>query len=146
MKIYKGQCSCGQLQFQFEDEPFHSAFCYCRSCQIHTGSDKWFGLWVPTGKFKFITGKASCFTRKGDSGKDLNSLFCPDCGTTLCAEVTLGNFYSVSASSLTEPHNLTPQMLIYTESAPNWAVFPDNVPKYDTLPKNVADIIAKGMA
>ena len=35
------------LSVFFEDEPVNSAFCYCKECQIHTGSDNCFGLWIP---------------------------------------------------------------------------------------------------
>ncbi len=139
MKGYKGRCSCGNIEYLFEEEPINSAFCYCRECQIHTGSDKWFGLWVPVDKFNFTKGTPSNFTRLGDSGKNMNHQFCGDCGTTLCVEVTVGNFYSVAASTLNNSDEFSPKMAIYAKSAPKWAVFPDGVSKYDILPPEMGD-------
>jgi hypothetical protein len=52
----------------------------------------------------------------------------------LCAEITAGDFYSVAASTLAGNKNLSPKMAIYTASAPNWAVFPEGVPKFAALP------------
>ena len=134
MGEYKGACSCGNIEYRFEDEPINSAFCYCTECQKITGSDKWFGLWVPAAKFSFTNGKPARFSRLGESGEAVIHHFCPDCGTTLCAEVTVADIYSVAASTLTDNNRFSPNMAIYARSAPAWAVFPDGVPKYDTLP------------
>ena len=134
MKKYKGKCGCGNVEYDFEGEPINSAFCYCHECQIHTGSDKWFGLWVPTENFKFTKGIPSTFTRIGDSGKEVNHKFCSDCGVTLSIEVTVGNFYSVAASTLNDHASFSPAMAIYTASAPKWAVFPEGVPTFEILP------------
>ena len=136
--MHEGKCACGNIEYSFEDEPINSAFCYCKECQITTGADKWFGLWVPTDKLKFTKGSPSKFTRIGDSGNEVHQNFCADCGTTLCAEITVANFYSVSASTLKNNNNLKPNMLIYTASAPKWAVFPRDVPKFEILPPKMS--------
>jgi len=139
LKKYSGNCGCGKIEYQFDEEPINSVFCYCKECQTTTGSDKWFGLWVPVDKFSFTKGNPKKFTRIGDSGKEVNLMFCSDCGTTLCAEVTVGKFYSVGASTLNEVNAFSPKMAIYTSSAPKWAVFPDGIPKYDILPPRMGE-------
>ena len=134
MQTFNGQCACTNIQYSFDDLPINSAFCYCRECQSNSGSDKRFGLWVPVDKFRFTKGTPATFTRIGDSGRDVHQKFCSDCGTTLCAEITAGNFISVSASTVTGNSQFAPAMAIYTASAPDWAVFPEGVPRYDVLP------------
>ncbi len=134
METHCGSCACGAIEYSFSGAPINSAFCYCKECQVHTGSDKWFGLWVPKDKLTFTKGTPASFTRQGDSGKPLHHLFCSSCATTLCAEVTVGNFYSVAAATLDDNQDFRPNMLIYTASAPAWAVFPEGVPKFDVLP------------
>ena len=137
MKKYDGKCSCGKLEYSFEDEPINTAFCYCSECQTHTGSDKYFGLWVPFNKLRFTKGTPSTFTRIGDSGEDLNHKFCSDCGTTVCVEATVANIYSVAASTVTTANDFSPKMSIYAASAPEWAVFPEGIPKFDVLPPEI---------
>ena len=137
MKKYKGKCACGNIEYNFEGEPFNSAFCYCSECQTHSGSDKWFGLWVTLEKLNFTKGIPANFTRLGDSGKDMHHKFCNCCSTTLCIEVTVGNFYSVAASTIITPNDFFPKMAIYTASASNWAVFPEGVPKFEVLPPDM---------
>lgn len=134
MNKYEGNCSCGAIHYAFEGEPFNSAFCYCHDCQRRSGSDKWFGLWVAKNKFSFTKGSPSTFTRLGDSGKAMHHQFCGACGTNLCVEVTVGDFYSVAATTLIGDHALSPKIAIYAASAPAWAVFPEGVPKFDILP------------
>jgi hypothetical protein len=132
-----GQCACGKVEFCFEGDPINSAFCYCTECQKHTGSDKWFGLWIPLDNLSFTKGSPSTYTRLGDSEKAMNHKFCSHCGTTLCVEVTVGNFYSVAVSTLKEANQFSPNICIYTASAPSWAVFPEGVPKFDVLPPEI---------
>ena len=136
MEKHIGNCICGDIEFSFDGEPINAIFCYCRECQALTGSDKWFGLWVPIDRFKFTKGTPSSYTRTGDSGKKVIYRFCSTCSSVLCAEVTAGNFYSVSATSL-KNNNFAPKMSIYASSASSWAIFPTNVPTFDTLPPGV---------
>lgn len=134
MTVRNGSCGCGKLKYSVEDEPINTIFCYCKECQTHTGSDKWFGAWFPKDKFNVTAGSPSIYTRKGDSGKDMNHLFCTHCGVMVAAEVTAGNFYSVGVSTLHQVSGLVPSMAIYTASAPSWAIYPEGVPKFDVLP------------
>ena len=87
MNSKKGSCGCGNLRYCVEGEPINSVFCYCKECQVLTGSDKWFGAWFAKDSFKVTAGTPSIYTRAGDSGKDMNYLFCPQCGGTIAAEV-----------------------------------------------------------
>ncbi|WP_082079027.1 GFA family protein [Pseudoalteromonas rubra] len=133
MEKHIGSCRCGDIEFCFDNDPINAIFCYCKDCQALTGSDKWFGLWVRPENFAFTKGTPSSFTRLGDSGKEVRYQFCGTCSTALCAEVAAGNFYSVSATSLKD-NKFTPKMSIYASSAPVWAIFPNDVPKYEVLP------------
>lgn len=137
MSAKNGGCGCGDLKYSIEGEPINSVFCYCKECQVLTGSDKWFGLWVPKDNFEIVSGNPVVYTRRGDSGKDMNQLFCEKCGVTICAEVTVGNFYSVAVSTLNDSNDFVPAMAIYTASAPTWAVLPEGVPKFEILPPNL---------
>ncbi len=131
---FSGRCSCGDIELSFTGEPINAVFCYCTDCQRDTGSDKWFGLWVATDNLAFTKGGPQTFSRLGSSGKPVHKKFCGSCGTTLCSEFTAGGFYSVAASVLDQKNDFSPRMAIYTASAADWAVYPKDVPKYDTFP------------
>ena len=129
-----GKCACGKIQYEFEGAPINTAFCYCHECQLHTGSDKYFGVWVANDNFRLKNGKPGIFTRIGDSGKSVNHHFCKDCGTNLYIEVTVANIISIAASTIINSDELKPNIAIYTTSAPPWAVFPEGVPRFEKLP------------
>lgn len=133
MKKHIGGCRCGEIEYYFDKDPINSIFCYCKECQTLTGSDKWFGLWVAKENFKITKGTPLTYTRSGDSGNEVHYQFCGTCSTVVCAEVTAGNFYSVSATTL-RSNDFMPKMSIYTSSAPSWAIFPEYVPGFDILP------------
>ena len=134
-RIYTGRCGCGDIEITFTGEPINAVFCYCTDCQRDTGSDKWFGLWVPADKLEFSKGEPETFTRVGSTGKPVHKKFCGACGTTLCSDFTAGGFYSVAASILDQKNEFSPRMAIFTASAADWAVYPENVPRYDTFPE-----------
>ena len=121
-KIFTGKCSCGEVKLAFTGDPTNAVFCYCTDCQSDTGSDKWFGLWVPTDNLEFTQGEAQTFTRSGSSGMPVRKNFCGTCGTTLCSNFTAGGFYSVAASILNQKNDFTPKMAIYVASTVDWAV------------------------
>lgn len=129
-----GKCTCGELEFECEGDPINSVFCYCPSCQRLTNSDKWFGLWYPKNNMRLLKGEPLVFIRKGNSGKNMEHMFCGDCGTTIAAFCEAGDFYSVAASCLKNGREFLPKMLIYTSQAVSWAQFPSDIPKFDILP------------
>ena len=139
MRTRNGSCGCGQLRYSVQGDPINTVFCYCTECQAHTGSDKSFGAWFPTSTFSITQGTPTTYTRKGNSGENMNHLFCAKCGVTIAAEVTVADFYSVAVSSLEEHNDFSPAMLIYTASAPEWAVFPAGVAKYEVLPPGMGE-------
>jgi hypothetical protein len=139
MQTSTGKCDCGEVEFAFTGEPINSSFCYCHSCQLHTNSDKWFGVWVPKENFKFTKGEPSTFTRIGDSGNTVEYTFCGNCGVTLAGFPELAGFYSVAAMTIENGSKLSPGMLMYTAHAPEWATFPGGIPKFDLLPPGLGD-------
>lgn len=130
----KGSCRCGSVQYRFVGKPDNIILCYCKECQLQTGSDKWFGAWIKKDNFKFIKGQPTINSRIGESGSLVNNMFCGQCGTPICVEVTVGNFYSVSINTMEKPESFSPQMAIYTRSAPKWVSIPNDIAVFDILP------------
>ena len=131
----KGSCQCGEVQFEFTGEPINQVFCYCTDCQKRTGSDQWFGIWVPSGNFKF-TGetKPAAYTTQDDAGGDIHCHTCPNCGVSLSVEFTRAGFHTVAAASIDGNGEFKPKLAIFTSSAPKWAIIPTDIPVFDRLP------------
>ena len=130
-----GSCQCGQVRFEFTGEPINQVFCYCTDCQTRTGSDKWFGIWVPSDNFRF-TGETepAAWTTKDDAGADIHCHTCPVCGVSLSVEFTSAGFHTVAASNIEGNGEFSPRMAIFASSAAKWAILPSDIPVFDRFP------------
>jgi hypothetical protein len=82
-------------------------------------------LTVPIPQLKKLTGKSKPFSRKGDSGKDLNYDLCDTCGTIMwCTIGAWPGVYNIKAGTLDDPEYLEkngkPLQEIYTRNRPSW--------------------------
>merc|ERR1711890_107204 len=60
----KGGCACGKVRVEWDSEPSAKALCHCADCKKTSGSPK---SWV----------------KRADSGADVTTSFCGDCGTNM---------------------------------------------------------------
>ncbi|MDG2642483.1 GFA family protein [Vibrio parahaemolyticus] len=135
--IKTGGCQCGNVRYETTGEPMNQLFCYCTECQKQTGSDKWFGVWFAYDNFKFTGIEPKTFTRKGSSGADVINHFCSECGTTICADITIGKFITVNGPSFDEDSHLAPKMAIFAASAPKWSELPSKIPVFKLFPSDM---------
>ncbi len=135
----KGNCQCGQVRFEFTGEPINQVFCYCTDCQTRTGSDKWFGIWVPSSNFRFVGETVpTAYTTQDDAGGDIHCHSCPHCGVSLSVEFTSAGFHTVAASNIEGNGEFKPKLAIFTSSAPKWAILPTDIPLFDKLPPEIS--------
>ncbi|MCP8939414.1 GFA family protein [Alsobacter sp. SYSU M60028] len=113
-------CSCGQLTAACEGEPVRVSICHCFACQRRTGSV--FGVqsrWAT--KQVTITGEASEFVRRGDSGLDLRFRFCPRCGTTLWWTLERDpGLVVVAVGTFADPDFPPPTVAVYEDHGQAW--------------------------
>ncbi|KAI1777375.1 Mss4-like protein [Hypoxylon cercidicola] len=79
----EGGCFCGNVRISYEGEPVAKALCHCLDCRKITGSTYSTNLIVPSAGFKILSGTPKTLTKVADSGKEITSHFCGDCGSTL---------------------------------------------------------------
>jgi hypothetical protein len=101
-KMPKGSCFCGNVKIEYTGEPAvkvrntHApnthifawltnlkCLCHCADCRKIGGGNYSNNHIVPDPNFKLISGKPKPISKIADSGKEITSYFCPDCGTTL---------------------------------------------------------------
>src|SRR5262249_25138195 len=73
---------CGSLRYEAEGEPSAIGKCYCTDCQKESGTGHMTFVSFPGDAIK-VSGEASRYVKKGDSGNEVVRLFCPSCGTTI---------------------------------------------------------------
>ncbi|KAH9993893.1 Mss4-like protein [Xylariaceae sp. FL0662B] len=82
----EGGCLCGQVRFSYEGEPLAKALCHCLDCRKISGSTYSTNVIVPGDGFKILSGTPKTYTKTADSGSEITSHFCGDCGSTLFRE------------------------------------------------------------
>ena len=121
-------CSCGQLRLTCEGEPVRVSICHCLECQKRTG-----GVFATQARFPrervTIEGRATPWTRRGDSGESATFQFCPVCGSTVYWELTgaLG-FVVVAVGMFADPSFPPPRVSVYEERQHPWALAAGQLP------------------
>ena len=62
------------------------ALCHCLDCKKMSGSAYSTNVVAPGEGFKVTSGKPKTWTKKADSGVDVTTSFCGDCGTNMWRE------------------------------------------------------------
>lgn len=130
-----GGCACGEIRYEFDQEPLNNVFCYCTDCQKATGTDKAFSLILKIDSLKITKGKTKSYITIADSGNQLERHFCPNCGSTLFGMSKALGVMGLAVSNLDNPNAYEPKIAIYTKSAPKWAAIPKDLEQYPASPQ-----------
>jgi hypothetical protein len=77
-----------------------------------------------------ITGATKQFTRFGESGNEVISFFCPECGVQIYAFSKLANGL-LTPGTLDDTSWLRPTAFVWMKSAQSWVPVPDGVRDFD---------------
>ena len=121
-------CSCGQLRLTCEGEPVRISICHCLECQKRTGS-----VFATQARFSraLVTaeGRATQWTRLGDSGEGATFSFCPLCGSTVYWEPSgMPDFVYVAVGAFADPSFPPPYVSVYEERQHPWALAAGQLP------------------
>ncbi len=76
-----GGCLCGEIRYVVDAPVERLAACYCDDCRRMTSAGGSINARVPASAFRLTKGQTRVFTKKADSGNDLQRHFCGDCGS-----------------------------------------------------------------
>jgi hypothetical protein len=117
-----------------EAEPKGLIACHCTECQRQSGSAFGMSLIVPREAFRMLSGEPRTFTRKGDSGLDVECAFCEGCGVRIYHQPSvMKTTVNVKPGTLDDTSGLDPLAHVWTSSKQAWVPIPDGVRQF---PKN----------
>lgn len=126
MSDRSGRCLCGAVTFRLTAEPVAARVCWCRDCQRFSANGS-ANIIVPTAALE-ISGPTTEFERTADSGNKIRQRFCPTCGSPLFANAAVRpELTGVRVGALDDPSSVRPTMNIWTDSAPTWACFDEEL-------------------
>ena len=122
MATRRASCQCGQLSLACEGEPVRISMCHCICCQQRTGSVFGVQARFRRGQITSIDGLSTAFTRTADSGNNVTSHFCSQCGSTVYWE--LGGFpdvIAVAVGAFADPGFPAPRHSVFERSRHAWS-------------------------
>jgi len=129
-----GQCLCGAVRYQGDAEPAFQVKCYCTDCRRTSaaGHAAMIGL---AREAIAVTGEVKEYRSKADSGADVARGFCPDCGAGIYANnERMPHLIVLRASTLDDPNQFVPQLVVYASRAPVWDPVVEGVPTFAEAP------------
>lgn len=123
-------CLCGAVRITIEAEPLLARQCLCRLCQYLSGGAGTVNLLFPAQAVQ-VEGAVRWHDSVADSGNAMQRGFCPTCGTPLLSRaLARPHQMIVRAGALDDPSLMAPQMVIWTQEAPDWACIDPALPRH----------------
>jgi hypothetical protein len=113
-------CNCGSLRVTVRGEPADVYACSCASCQRKSGSAFSYAA-VYAESDVAIAGEHRTWHRRGDSGRFIESGFCPTCGTSVFFQAEgLPGMVGIAAGCFADPNFLKPRRLFWASRRHRW--------------------------
>ncbi len=120
--IRTGQCACGAVRATITGEPVAVRQCWCRQCQQMSGGGPTHNAMFATADVD-LSGPLGTHAYVAASGNVLTQSFCAQCATPVMGQSSARPQFRTMRLGLLDPgHGLHPQMVIWTDDAPAWAV------------------------
>jgi hypothetical protein len=132
---HTGQCLCGQVTFRIDADPVGARMCWCRDCQRIASGSATVNVLFPEEAVHY-SGEIARFGMIADSGNTVERGFCPRCGAQMYSRTVTpaGMPMRVRAGTLDDPELMAPTALIWTSSAPSWAMLDPALPHHPKGP------------
>jgi len=139
---YSGRCLCGATRYRIGEAPLIVYACHCTDCQKRSGSAFGLSMWVRRAALELTQGEATLNVSATEDGRARHTRVCAKCLTRLWSEPqTRPEIAVVRPGTLDDTSWLRPQAHIWTRSAQPWFAFPEGVPRHETQPASLLDLL-----
>ena len=133
MSPIEGGCLCGAARYSVAEQR-GGGHCYCADCRKSGGSSHCSHMMVPDKAFT-LQGELRHYDKATDSGNTVSRGFCGVCGSAVMSTNSgMPGMVFVRASSLDNPNDFEPQMVVYASRAPKWSSFDEALPAFAEMP------------
>ena len=132
--VREGGCGCGAVRYRVTGEPMMVHNCHCRLCQRETGSTSVVNAFFEGERVEWLSGELRESQLPGGSGAMHTVGACAACGVAVTTWYPRLGRLSVAlrAGSFDDPGSVTPDVVIFTESAMPWVTLPEGIPHFET--------------
>ena len=139
-----GGCACGAVRYEVTALPLGLYACHCTDCQRKSGTAFALNMPVRPSDLRITKGEPTGWRAPGGpSGALTISWFCGTCGTRIYGERDgRPDVMTLRSGSLDDTSWLRPAAHFFMRSAQPWDRPDDGAPRFETLPRDLAEITA----
>jgi hypothetical protein len=130
-QVLAGQCLCGAVRYEVQDEFSYSLICHCSQCRRATGSAFKPFAGIERDKLKIAVGDDHIM-RFGDAMT--HDVHCRICGSLLFSVVRDSQYAHVTLGTLVDTPTIRPTAHIFVGSKAAWDVIGDDLPQHVEFP------------
>jgi len=131
---YPGGCLCGAVRYQGKGYRVIAGHCHCVDCRKASGTGHGSDMGMMADAIS-VTGDVKFFNSPADSGNEVSSGFCPNCGSTVYSKNSgMPGMVFLRASSLDDPEVFQPMFAVYASRAASWDKPAADLPAFDEMP------------
>ena len=121
------RCGCGQLTVTARGAPLSVDACSCGNCQRLSGSVFTYSGFWPAAAVT-VAGARGAWRYHGDSGRWIETDFCPTCEVTVCFRgQARPGIVGIAAGCFAEPAFPPPERVFWASRHHRWLTFPDGI-------------------
>jgi hypothetical protein len=132
--VLTGGCQCGAVRYEAAAAPLAVHVCHCRECQKQSASAFGISVIVPRQAFRLLQGEIGTWSRRADSGRMLDRMFCARCGSRVWHAGAAPAPLSIKGGSLDRPVDLAAAVHIWTSRKLPGVVIPDGAVQFAQEP------------
>jgi hypothetical protein len=125
-----GECHCGRVTYEAEVDPKNVIICHCTDCQTFSGAPYRANVPVLVENFR-MTGEPRTYVKRGDSGRDVTTAFCGECGAALYSAAAHRPYLNLRLGAVKQRAQLPPKSQGFCRSAMPWATDISGVRRLD---------------
>ena len=125
-------CGCGRLTVTARGQPAEVYACSCDACQRRSGAAFSYAAIYPEAAVS-VAGEQKSFRRHGESGRWIETCFCPTCGMTVFFRgEALPGVVGVAVGCFADPDFPRPRRHYWTSRRHHWLEIADGVEPVET--------------
>lgn len=130
-RVRVARCGCGALALTARGEPAEVYLCSCLDCQRRSGGAFSYGALYPASA-TIIAGPRTSWRHGAESGRWVETAFCPTCGVSLYSRAqAFPDFVCVAVGAFADPDFASPARLYWATRQHHWLTLPDDVERID---------------
>jgi hypothetical protein len=128
-------CCCGSLRAEATGEPAFVTVCHCTRSQRRTGAPFGVGTMFTKGQVR-TEGPSKIYLRGSDSGRKIETHFCPDCGSAVFWYAELyPKLIGIAFGTFADPSMPRPTLSVWKATRHPWVTFDHQVDGFPAQPE-----------